>query len=44
MVLNIISKYKIRRRIGVFILNNALSNNTAVNLILKTLYLKILVK
>ena len=40
VVLDIISKYKISRRIGYFILNNTLSNNTAVDLILKILYLK----
>ena len=36
--------YKISRRIRYFILNNAWSNNTAVDLILRTLYPKILEK
>ena len=41
VVLNIVTKYRISSRIGYFMLNNALSNDTAVDLILKTLYPKI---
>ena len=37
-VLNIISKYKISGYFRYFVLNNMLSNNIAVNLILKTFY------
>ena len=44
IVLNVIGEYKIGGKIGFFILNNASSNNTAVNLILKTLYLKMSAK
>ena len=40
IVLDVISEYKINGRIGYFMLNNMLSNNTAVDLILKTLYPK----
>ena len=40
-VFNVVSEYRIGSQIGYFMLNNALSNNTAVDLILKTLYPKI---
>ncbi|OCK88195.1 uncharacterized protein K441DRAFT_589943, partial [Cenococcum geophilum 1.58] len=43
-ILDIIGEYKIRGRIWFFMLNNALSNDIAVNLILKTLYIKMSVK
>jgi len=43
-VLNVIGEYKFSGKIRYFMLNNATSNNIAVNLILKTLYLKMSVK
>ena len=42
VVLNIVSKYRIGSRIRYFVLNNALSNNIAVDLILRTLYPQII--
>jgi len=44
IVLDIISEYKISKRIGYFMLNNAFNNDTAINLILRILYLKMLEK
>jgi hypothetical protein len=44
VVLNVVTKYRIGSRIRYFILNNALRNNMAVDLILKTLYPKIIEK
>ncbi|OCK92117.1 uncharacterized protein K441DRAFT_571233, partial [Cenococcum geophilum 1.58] len=38
IVLNIVNKYRISSYLRYFVLNNALSNNIAINLILKTLY------
>ena len=38
VVLNVVSEYKIGSRIGYFVLDNASSNDTAVDLILRTLY------
>ena len=43
-VLNVIREYKFSGKVRYFMLNNATSNNIAVNLILKTLYPKISVK
>jgi len=40
IVLNVIGEYKIGGKIGYFMLDNASSNDTAVDLILKTLYPK----
>jgi hypothetical protein len=39
-VLNVVGEYRIGSRIGYFMLDNASSNDTAVDLILKTLYPK----
>jgi hypothetical protein len=44
MVLNIIGEYRISSCLRYFVLNNASSNNIAVNLILKTLYPQITAK
>ena len=44
IILNVIGEYKIGGRIGYFMLDNMSSNNTAVNLILKTLYPRMLEK
>ena len=38
MVLNVISEYRIGSCLRYFVLDNALSNDIAVDLILKTLY------
>ena len=38
VVLNVVSEYKIESWIGYFVLDNASSNDTAVDLILRTLY------
>ena len=40
VVLNVVGKYRIGSQIGYFMLNNVSSNDTVVDLILKTLYPK----